>query len=626
MLCTFLRHAWLPFATMMLSWFGALPNVVHVKGHRVTVSSDAADNAVAGSVVGMLKFSFEARHDHLLLLSDNEPEQYNFWRRQCPVEDVEGHLLLCRVEGFLSLPEPVPVQQFSDVRPHGLMTELEEGQADRLLRQNPALQAMCQHNAPQVLLRLPQKVATSILSSHCQRFFLPDFNKLVPTTKYTWYCAWGRLGTSEASLPGPRFNLRRQDDVDEAEYGHVSLTLLRSVTNHLRRFASEALEAEAGAAAQEIGEEGGPGAHENLSATCVYKDLCKLQKLVDELDPATVQSSIRNVNPGYVVADGPEKAIAKSAPYRAAFVIQVLLQCDLLKSDTSLKDSVKQALGLILLKSLLCMFLDMVEEHVNPSQSQISRWRLLLDAACMMQTRLRRQEDWMQGRSSVRWMMVDSSPQGGRDYELVVLGQAYLDDLQHALSLMDVMKNKSLERESYEDDEVFSAEQQELQGTLEQLLVLERPPPVVLGSGRTSLPDKFSATAHALFLETGSSDCLTRLTSEIVSCTSDLGTEFNIVRVEGAKLSELFPWFSEDMDMAEGNWPTPEPLLQFQNALAIPGALHVLHNAAKRMLTGLPELNAAVDSLATVADLLHRRHTRERLCQRCFSWACNSGL
>ena len=64
---------------MMLSWFGALPNVVHVKGHRVTVSSDAADNAVAGSVAGMLKFSFEARHDHLML-SDNKREQYNFWQ------------------------------------------------------------------------------------------------------------------------------------------------------------------------------------------------------------------------------------------------------------------------------------------------------------------------------------------------------------------------------------------------------------------------------------------------------------------------------------------------------------------------------------------------------------------
>ena len=67
---------------------------------------------------------------------------------------------------------------------------------------------------------------------------------------------------------------------------------------------------------------------------------------------------------------------------------------------------------------------------------------------------------------------------------------------------------------------------------------------MALGSGRTSLPDKFSATAYALFLEAGFSDCLTRLTFEIFSCASDLGTEFNIVRVEGAKQS-LFPWFLE---------------------------------------------------------------------------------
>ena len=85
-------------------------------------------------------------------------------------------------------------------------------------------------------------------------------------------------------------------------------------------------------------------------------------------------------------------------------------------------------------------------------------------------------------------------------------------------------------------------EQEALQRDIRQTLVMERPPPVVLGSGRTSLPDKFAATAHALFLETGCSESLAALASEVVSCTSDLGTEFNIVRVRGARVRDLLPW------------------------------------------------------------------------------------
>ena len=607
----------------MISWLGGVPDSVHLKGRRIDLSSHAAAAAavandtesISGAIVGMLKFSFHARYDHLLSLNENERDQYNFWRRQCPAEDVERHLLLCKVEHFVSLPQAVPVQQFTDTRPHGLITEMEQGQPDRLLLQNQNMQEICGQHAPAVLLRLPQDVIMSVVSGKCERFFLPDFNTLVNTTKYTWYCNWGRIGLSQASLPMPRIQVAAvqqhvpRDGHQAQPDGEMDLGMLRSIADHLRRFASELL-------VQPPGPPGAGNAGNDLLASA-YHDLCRLQKLIDELDPATVQSSIRNVTTGYVVS-GSHKPVARSTPYRAAFVIQVLLQCDLLKSDASLKESVKQALMLILPKSLRSMFLEMVDEHVSPSPGHIRRWRLLLDAAFMKQMRVRRQKDWEEHRASVRWMMVDSSPQGGRDYELVVLCKAYLDDLQHALDLVDVMKNKSRTRHTYEDDEAFILEQEALQRDIRQTLVMERPPPVVLGSGRTSLPDKFAATAHALFLETGSSGNLAALASEVVSCTSDLGTEFNIVRVRGARVRDLLPWLPEESQRHEDDWPEPEQFVHFENALAMPGILHILHNAAKRMLDGLPELNGAVSSLATVADLLRKTHTRERLCQRCF--------
>ena len=590
----------------MLVWLGSFPEAVRIKGHLIHLRARDArtDDNAEGFVLAMLKFSVESRYDHLMQLSAQEMDQYSFWRRQCPTKDsVEGHLLVCKAAQVVPLTCPVPVQQFTDARPHGLIIQMEEGQPERLFSEHRrVLQDLCQQevNVPAVLLRLPPKFAELIVAGQCDRFILPDFNSLVTTTKYTWYCNWRRLGLSEASLPPMRFQFLQQhvEQDSQRKFGDVDIHLLKSIASHVRGFASNLI--------------GEGGIQHQEQAAAVHKDLCRFQGLIDELDPVAVQSTIHNVTAG----EGP--AQQKTIPYRAAFVIQVLLQCDLLRTDASLKDSVKQALALIIPKSLLPMFLDMVEEYISPSPGQISRWRLLLDAAFMLWTRNDRRKAWSEDRSFARWLMVDSSPQGGRDYELLVMSYASVSDLPILVSLADVMNNMCVDRPSELDDEFISSQEQ-LQRQIQELLVMERPPPVVLGSGRTSLPDKFAATMHALFLETGSSKDLRTLTSEVVSSTSDLGTEFNIVRVRGARPSDLLPWIVEEVLEREDDWPVEEKLIHFSNALAIPGILHVLHNAAKRMLTGLPELNTAVDLLQVVAELVRKKHTQERLCQRCFN-------
>ena len=261
----------------------------------------------------------------------------------------------------------------------------------------------------------------------------------------------------------------------------------------------------------------------------------------------------------------------------------------------------------------------MVDEHITPSDSAISRWRLLLDVAAMLQTRAARNRCWARRETFTRWMMVDSSPQGGRDYELLLVCSAVTQDLPHAVTLTDAMYNLCSDRDSCENLDKFYEAQESLQSQLKTILVVERPPPVTLGSGKTALPDKFAATVHALYLETGSAEALVRFSSEVVACTSDLGTEFNIVRVNGASPYELLPWLSRPALQSEDDWPCPEEAVRFNNALAIPGVLHVLHNAAKRMLNDVKHLNEAIDSLASVADLLRKKHSMERLCQRCFS-------
>jgi hypothetical protein len=51
-----------------------------------------------------------------------------------------------------------------------------------------------------------------------------------------------------------------------------------------------------------------------------------------------------------------------------------------------------------------------------PNKATISKWRLLIDAALMLYMRDRN----LEGGRWYRYMMIDSSTQGGRDYELMI--------------------------------------------------------------------------------------------------------------------------------------------------------------------------------------------------------------
>lgn len=158
------------------------------------------------------------------------------------------------------------------------------------------------------------------------------------------------------------------------------------------------------------------------------------------------------------------------------------------------------------------------------------------------------------------------------------------------------------------------------------LLLLHRPPPVTLGSGRTSLVDKFAACLHALYLETGSASTLHSCCSGVISITTDLGVEFGLMDLS-ASFSDVSPWapredaaesialddMIDDLPGESEGWD-----LSFRGSLAIPGLLHILHNAANGVLCVAQELSSAVDSMAEVAKLVRLRRSCDRLCESCF--------
>ena len=121
--------------------------------------------------------------------------------------------------------------------------------------------------------------------------------------------------------------------------------------------------------------------------------------------------------------------------YRASFLIECLVMCGLLGNDTDLREAVAMALRLALPASLQTSLVQMVlspEAFPMPHQSSISRWRVLVDSAYMMWCR-----EHLLPAGHIRYLMLDSSTQGGRDMEMLVVGSIARGDLEIARQMAE---------------------------------------------------------------------------------------------------------------------------------------------------------------------------------------------
>lgn len=154
-------------------------------------------------------------------------------------------------------------------------------------------------------------------------------------------------------------------------------------------------------------------------------------------------------------------------------------------------------------------------------------------------------------------------------------------------------------------------------------------PPVILGSGGTSLGHKFQAVLHSMFLEAGSSaKDLANFCNQVVTGTSDLGTEFGLPAIQPVGVRELFPWAyplhggdEGPCDVLAESEQQLDEDVGLQRALAAPGLLHIIHNIGEDLLERLPTLDKAVTLLQDVATLLRVETTCSRLLETCYSSA-----
>ena len=168
---------------------------------------------------------------------------------------------------------------------------------------------------------------------------------------------------------------------------------------------------------------------------------------------------------------------------------------------------------------------------------------------------------------------------------------------------------------------------------LRGMLVMHRLPPMTLGSGRTSLADKFAATMQSFWLESGTAESLSDYCASLVSTTTDLGTEFGLSDLQPIPVTSALPFVSgqpaelviqPELDL--DNMPDEEPgranhedvLVSLEASVSVPGLLHILHNAGNALTAACDTLSDTVESMKAVARLLSNPGTKDRLMATCF--------
>jgi hypothetical protein len=152
--------------------------------------------------------------------------------------------------------------------------------------------------------------------------------------------------------------------------------------------------------------------------------------------------------------------------------------------------------------------------------------------------------------------------------------------------------------------------------------------PAALGLGRATLVDKAAALAHAWFLETPSMAAMTTSTCNVVSFTTDMGTEMGLSALPmfGSHAdAQLLPqWmrvtaldFEMDIGVGDGVDEASEKLF-LRRAIAVPGLLHIFHNMMQDVDTSLSFWRHFWPQVKNIERLFTSRIKRERVIARCF--------
>ena len=299
---------------------------------------------------------------------------------------------------------------------------------------------------------------------------------------------------------------------------------------------------------------------------------------------------------------------------------------------------VAEAVPLALKVALPGLDLEELVRHLQiPRTTTVARAATYLDFAFVLYMR-----DKMKQCPPVLYAWADSSPQSGREWFMSMRAECSRDSLLEIFRAVNsLIRGRSDLQDHAEAEEVDLDELVRCNELMQRSLAHHKQLPVAMGSGRTKLEDKTACLLHTLGLESESRTALFSHLQNVVSWTSDMGTEVQLPQFQALDLQGLLPgWLhgevlaSSDVEQlgsdAEGPdrqpdvpvpaAPSAEPeQLQalMPNCLIIPGCLHIFHNLSADVHHKMEWWDPFWEQLKDVACLLAERHLRERFINYC---------
>ena len=160
------------------------------------------------------------------------------------------------------------------------------------------------------------------------------------------------------------------------------------------------------------------------------------------------------------------------------------------------------------------------------------------------------------------YLMADSSPQAGQDWENFVAYRIRHRDLLMCFSMLDLFAGANLDgNKPAPEKEVHAMEI--LSRSIEPMLL----PPSALGSKRCGAAHKLHALLHSLRLIFNTFDNVAEALHGLVCITSDLGAERLFTTFACQPLSRFFPWAS-----ATAKLTLQESVMRFSEMEFVEGA------------------------------------------------------
>lgn len=258
--------------------------------------------------------------------------------------------------------------------------------------------------------------------------------------------------------------------------------------------------------------------------------------------------------------------------YRTGFLLECLILSFDLRSASTLSSSLQHAVRTLppawssSLKALLH------GSHSMPAPATMSRARLYVDVGFMLYKQAYFSRLLGERQLPVVYGLVDSSPQGGRNWELTQIDYIAGADL---LECVDFARQLALhEVDSLEE----CPEHERLRSRVAALISRHVLPPTALGTRKAGLASKLHAVCHSIRLECPDWHTASQFCKSFCSLTSDMGTEMDLNAVQGLDVSSAFPyWCSVHMQADDdddiGGASELGTRMSFAGSLYIPGFL-----------------------------------------------------